>query len=1142
MKSLENKIRKVFELKANPLTNKVVIYSLAAALLSNCGIAPKNNQGENEKDALKHEDAAKFDTFEISNHEEDTTPDDSPYEIFTPEVLTEDSLEDTYHPDYVSDISLQKDSYPEALIKDTLVNNDSYLDTFSGGIDTSQDSHLDTYHAKDLIKEDTSFEDAHQDILPLGDDAGEVSGPDIFCFQEQYYLDKDKDGYGDKTSPKLFCSEEIIPEYVLEKEDDWDCNDNDSLINPAAIEVCDAADNNCNGKIDEGLTLKQQCGDTDVGECQYGVELNFCLGGEYIGWQVCDAIYSKEEVCDGKDNNCDGKTDEGLLLQQKCGTTDTGECSYGVEFNFCVGKYTGWQLCDAVFPTEETCDGKDNNCNGLTDEGLTLEQECGITVEGECELGVEYNYCKKGAYTGWMDCTAIFPAEEKCNNTDDDCDGEIDDGLTLKQECGFNSVGECSLGMESNFCAGGQYTGWKNCTAIFPKEEVCDNLDNDCDDKTDEDLTLEKTCGVSGVGNCVLGIESNYCEDGEYSGWLGCDAVFPSTEICNGIDDDCNGVVDGGLTLEQECGITNVGECTLSSEFSYCINGEYGEWLGCKAVLPALEICDGLDNNCGGAADETFPLGEKCSEGKGICKSEGTVKCAPDGFSVYCHAVPSLPAAETCDNLDNNCNGLNDENLTQSCYSICGEGIEVCTTGVWTNCSAPLPELEICNYFDDDCDGKTDEEFNVGEVCYLGQGECKSSGILECTADGFDTYCNAVPGLPLSEECDTLDNNCDGSTDENLAKTCSSLCGTGVEVCVNGSWTNCDAPLPQMEICDYADNDCDGAVDEEFGVGETCYLGIGECQASGLVECAVDGFTAYCTAVPNEPKIEICNSLDDNCNGTVDENLVKDCSTACGSGLENCVSGKWVNCTALQPQTEVCDGKDNDCNGKIDELTECCPLVGYWNFDEGTGSIVYDSSSYENNGTISGAVWAVGKVNGALSFDGDDKVTILSSDSLKLPDSFSLQAWVYPTEASLSAHFHILSKSNNDYYGGGKNYELNYSPGYSPNEGMFMVNGGLIDGIYAEGPYPINKWYHVVGTFDEKEKLFKIYVNGTLANSKVSTKPSVIPNDAPLIIGYGTVASYFKYFKGLIDEVKIYSCPITDAQVLLEYTNGTKKN
>ncbi len=96
------------------------------------------------------------------------------------------------------------------------------------------------------------------------------------------------------------------------------------------------------------------------------------------------------------------------------------------------------------------------------------------------------------------------------------------------------------------------------------------------------------------------------------------------------------------------------------------------------------------------------------------------------------------------------------------------------------------------------------------------------------------------------------------------------------------------------------------------------------CTAKLQTDCKNQGCTckdmkcACCT-----PSTEICDNKDNDCDGKIDEDLSRDCKTACGSGKETCRAGKWEGCTAPKPQTEICDGKDNDCNGQIDEGCQC---------------------------------------------------------------------------------------------------------------------------------------------------------------------------------------------------------------------------
>lgn len=199
------------------------------------------------------------------------------------------------------------------------------------------------------------------------------------------------------------------------------------------------------------------------------------------------------------------------------------------------------------------------------------------------------------------------------------------------------------------------------------------------------------------------------------------------------------------------------------------------------------------------------------------------------------------------------------------------------------------------------------------------------------------------------EECDGLDNDCDGEIDENLNQACSTDCGAGNESCVNGAWSGCDAPEPQTEICDGMDNSCDGLTDPNCDciVGDeqpcgtagsegVCRPGTQICDSNGLWGGCVgevgpstelcDGLDNDCNGITDDvDAIEICDGQDNDCDGSTDEGLVQACSTACGLGEETCQQGNWVGCDAPPVSEDVCDGEDNDCDGTADNDCECLP-------------------------------------------------------------------------------------------------------------------------------------------------------------------------------------------------------------------------
>jgi hypothetical protein len=352
-------------------------------------------------------------------------------------------------------------------------------------------------------------------------------------------------------------------------------------------------------------------------------------------------------------------------------------------------------------------------------------------------------------------------------------------------------------------------------SVCIPTAEVCDGFDNDCDGVVDNgNPGGGQDCQTSLEGICNQGMR--FCNRGEYE----CRPVQePVAETCDGVDNNCNGTIDEGVTnLCGECGPAPVEVCDgIDNDCDSVIDEGVQNACGQCGEVP-VEVCDGIDNDCDGLTDEE--LLNACGE---------------------CGEVP----VEVCDGEDNDCDGLVDEDVANACGECGPEPVEICD-GVDNDCDGAIDEglinacgqcgpdpIEVCDGVDNDCDGETDE------------------GVLnEC---GF---CGRLP----EEVCDGVDNDCDGEVDEGLTNACGG-CG----------------PVP-TETCNGIDDDCDGETDE--GVTNAC----GGC---GL------------------PPSEVCDGVDNDCDGEVDEGVTNRCG-GCGSLGE-----------------DVCDGEDNDCDGEIDEDAGC---------------------------------------------------------------------------------------------------------------------------------------------------------------------------------------------------------------------------
>jgi len=384
---------------------------------------------------------------------------------------------------------------------------------------------------------------------------------------------------------------------------------------------------------------------------------------------------------------------------------------------------------------------------------------------------------------------------------------------------------------------------------------------------TPEAAGTQRSCSESNALGTCFGVET--CDP--ELGWSGCTARTPAPETCNGVDDDCNGLVDDGLPVGEPCTLDapGIGSCP---GVAVCF-GPAG-WV-CQGTAPEPEVCDYRDNNCDGVVDSGFVTDgvyhtfDHC----GACN----VSCAigfPNAAATRCQ-VEGGAASCVVDTCEPGFTKLNPYQCVPDIGSVC----QACTSDAQ------------CLGVDAACVALTDGAF-CARACDVAGG-CPEGFVCAEVPDAPAPQC-----LPASGSC-----TCDGSNTD-LQRACSvtwtptdpnqpSTTCQGFQPCTADGWGPCQLP---EEVCDGVDNNCDGVVDGPFKTGD---------RYTALEHCGACNVSCLALSFPNA--IPVCRT----------DTVIPTCDYECvGQAVDvNGLAHDGCECIPLPGDDLAGDGVDANCDG-----------------------------------------------------------------------------------------------------------------------------------------------------------------------------------------------------------------------------------